>query len=65
MAQAQLRLVRAKLFNCPEKFEYFLALQDFPKLPLSPRADTQEQLVEILEYHRQVAENGEPMEVEE
>jgi hypothetical protein len=65
VSEAKLRLIRAKLRNCPEKHEYYLALQDYPTLPLSPRAETQEQLVGIMEYHLQVAENGEVLEVEE
>ena len=65
VSDVQLRLIRARLRNCPEKVEFFLALDKWPTLPLTPRAETQEQLVAILEYHKQVAQHGEPMEVEE
>ena len=59
-----LAVIRKPMYNAPEVNEYFLALKDFPLVPMpTPRTLTREQLIETLEYYLYVAKNGEVMEV--
>lgn len=57
--------VKKKMRNMPEKFEYFLALEAFPELPMqTPRTFSRDDLVKVLERWVEIAKNGELVEVE-
>jgi hypothetical protein len=59
-----IKVVKRPMFNFPERVEWYIALEDFPEVPLAQiRATSRDALIAYLEKLLEEARFGEVMEV--